>query len=165
MPWMPYFEKIAEADIFCIMTWCQFEKNNYQNRFYDNGWHTMSVSSGLELIRRKKYVNAEKDFERIIKKYPNLSRFEVNESLYITNSRIIIEICQILGITTPIVFDKRTAKKGTARLVEICQMYGATDYLSGESGTKYLDMAQFDKAGINVTYHRNREKSPIVNHI
>ena len=48
MPWYPFFQKIAAADTFVVLTHCQFEKNNYQNRFNQRErWHTLSVNKAL----------------------------------------------------------------------------------------------------------------------
>ena len=49
MPWYPFFQKVESADIFVILSNCQFEKNNFQNRFnIDDRWYTMSTNKGLE---------------------------------------------------------------------------------------------------------------------
>ena len=51
MPWYPFFQKIQQADIFVILQNCQFEKNNFQNRFnVDNQWYTMRVTKTMENI-------------------------------------------------------------------------------------------------------------------
>ena len=60
IPWLPFFDKMAAADVFVILSECQFEKNGFQNRFQRNGWNTMSVASGLAPIREKQYVARKK---------------------------------------------------------------------------------------------------------
>ena len=58
VPWYPFFQKIKEADIFIILSNCQFEKNNYQNRFnIIDQWYTMRTKKGLDLIKNKVYVD------------------------------------------------------------------------------------------------------------
>ena len=66
MPWYPFFEKIRSADVFVILTHCQFEKNNFQNRFNMlDRWNTMSVNKGLEPIQNKKYLEPQRDWNKI----------------------------------------------------------------------------------------------------
>ena len=66
LPWYPFFQKIESVDRFVILVHCQFEKNNFQNRFNLNEkWHTMSVKKGLELINKKLYISPEKDWNKI----------------------------------------------------------------------------------------------------
>ena len=73
IPWYPFFQKIEEADIFVILRNCQFEKNNYQNRFNaNNQWYTMRVKKGLEDIKDKKYINPLYDWNKIKKGFPKI---------------------------------------------------------------------------------------------
>lgn len=159
-PYYPFFQKMAEVDMFVILNHCQFEKNNYQNRFQYNGWNTMSVNRGLEPIINKTYVNHLKDWDKIVSKIPKLKSFSncIYESLSVTNSLIITEIKERLGIDTTIRFDAPTILKGTERLVDICKRYGATEYLSGVSGSKYLGLEKF--GDIKVTF---QDKSKMIN--
>ena len=58
MPWMPYFEKVRQADIFVVLNHCQFRKNNFQNRFnIGDKWYTLGVIKGNDPIIDKKYKN------------------------------------------------------------------------------------------------------------
>lgn len=144
-PYSGFFEKVRKADLFVIMSHCQFEKGGYQSRFNHNGWHTMSVNRGLIPLHEKKYINYDEDWTRIVNKYPNLQVFDdcIGEDLVETNTSIIVKACEILGIDTMIVTDFPTKKTGTERLVEICKHYRATKYLSGPSGRNYLNQDLF----------------------
>jgi len=168
MPWYPFFQKIEQSDIFVIMCNCQFEKNNFQNRFnMNNKWNTMSVNKGLEPIVDKKYLSPEKDWNKIkanLSEYSDiLKNFDecINESLTETNVSIIRKVCKMLGITTEIVLDYPTELRRTERLVDICKHYGATEYLSGPSGKKYLDLPLFSDK-IEVMYQEDQTKKPIL---
>ncbi len=46
----------------------------------------------------------------------------------------------------------RAANNPTGRLVEICQAFGASRYLSGPAARAYIDTAQFDAADIELVY-------------
>ena len=157
---MPYFQKIRQADIFVILGHVQFEKNNYQNRFFHEGqWYTMSVERGMCPINQKYYFNALTDWKRITDKLPKLKVFDncISENLLKTNSLIIKKSCEILGIKTRIVTDYATDLRGTDRLVDLCKNYNCDKYVSGISGTNYLQKESFDKAGITVVYQNEGE--------
>ena len=66
MPWYPFFQKIQASDMFIILQNCQWEKNNFQNRFNNEyGWNTMPTSKGLDPIVEKKYIDPKKSWEKI----------------------------------------------------------------------------------------------------
>ena len=171
IPWYPFFQKIEESDVFVLLGHCQFEKNNFQNRFNLNDkWHTMSVNKGLEPITDKKYLNPEKDWNKIkanLKQYCHiLDELDecISDNLFETNVSIIRKLCSILDIKTEIVLDYPTDLKSTERLVDICKHYGATKYLSGPSGKKYLDLSAFP-SNIEVEYQSEQTKKPVLEEI
>ena len=165
-PYYPFFQKMKDADVFVILKHCQFEKNNFQNRFNkDDKWYTMSVNKGLDPIYTKSYLSPEKDWKRIKDMLPGykdvLNLFDdcVDSNLSKMNSNIILKIKNLLNIKTKIVFDYPTELKGTERLVDICIKNNATTYISGISGAKYMDLTQFRENNINVIF---QEKSKMI---
>lgn len=155
VPWYPFFQKIEQCDRFVIMSHCQFEKNNFQNRFsYQGKWNTMQIRSGTELIKDKKYLFPYSNWVDIQKKHKKLSIFDdlIHENLSKTNSGIIKRTCEFLNIKTEITADYPTELTKTARLVDICLKNKATKYLSGISGRKYLDLSLFAEHGIEVIF-------------
>jgi hypothetical protein len=52
----------------------------------------------------------------------------------------------------PLASDWELSEDPTGRLVDICRRTGADTYLSGAGGRDYLDLAQFEAAGIRVTF-------------
>jgi hypothetical protein len=173
-PYMGIFQKIQESDIFVILKHCQFEKNNYQNRFSKNDkWHTMSVNKGLEPIVNKKYINYISDWNKIkINLYKHkeiLSLFDefITDNLSDTNTNIIIKIMSILDIKTKIVYDYDTNLNGTNRLVDLCIQYNADTYLSGISGRNYLELDKFKKNNIQVLFQNEKDiiKKPIIDYL
>ena len=170
-PYYPFFQKMEESDVFVILTHCQFEKNNYQNRFNKDGrWHTMSVNRGLDPINTKVYLDPEKDWKRIknnLSDYADvLSLFDscITDSLSETNSNIIFRIRDILEIKTDIFFDYPTDLLSTNRLVDICLKYGGGTYISGISGSKYLDLDKFKSNNIDVVFQDEKSmiKKPVI---
>ena len=168
IPWYPFFQKIEESDIFVLLGHCQFEKNNFQNRFnLKDKWHTMSVNKGLESIKDKKYLNPEKDWNKIktnLKQYRSvLDKLDdcISDNLFETNVSIIKKLCAMLDIQTEIVLDYPTELRSTERLVDVCKHYGASKYISGPSGRKYLDLSSFPNE-IEVIYQENQTNKPIL---
>jgi hypothetical protein len=151
---------MAAADLLVLLGHVQYEKGGYQSRFNCGGrWRSMAVERhGGRLIADKRYQDPARDWGRIKRALPHhadkLARWDIHvcPSLLRTNARILMNIAAELGIGTPVVLDGPTALTGTARLVEICQVHGATRYLSGPSGRHYLDLSLFERAGIGVDF-------------
>ena len=63
-------------------------------------------------------------------------------------------ITKILGFNTEVVMAEALNVAGyrTERLVGICKALGATSYLSGPAAKTYLDVAEFDRAGVAVEW-------------
>lgn len=163
-PTKGFFDKIASVDVFVIMIHCQWEKGKYQNRFHvGEEWNTMSVNHGLDPIREKVYTDPDKDWASITKRYSNLKAFDscVSSVMWSTNTCIIRKAMKILGIDTEIVLDYATDLRGTERLVDICLAYNATEYLSGVSGKKYLDLKLFEDEGIKVSFQEKPDLTPL----
>ena len=132
-PWFPYFRKMAQCDVFVIMIHCQFEKNGWQNRckVNDKYW-TMPVTKGNIGIKDKVYFNKDK--------------------LINVNIPLIVGMARMLGIKTEkIRLDFATERKGTDRIIEICDRYGCDEYLTNPKATdKYLDEHKMKRAGIEL---------------
>ena len=147
LPWVPYFEKIQQSDLFVVLENVQFSRHQFQNRFeYLGKWQTMPVTKGhlTDLIKEKKYLEPSSSWANIKKSVAvrQLTQFDdfVSESLAETNIGIINRLCQVLNITTPIARDVKSDSVDTShKLLEICLQYGATTYLSGPSGMRYLN--------------------------
>lgn len=161
IPWLPFFEKLERSDVFVFLCQPQFSKGGYQNRFrYEDKWHGLCTVKGLVPIVEKKYTSPYKDWEKLTKKFPKLKVFDgcINESLWETNTKIIMKACEILNIKTIISFDLPTELGGSLRLLDICKQHGATKYLSGPSGKSYLRENLFKEQGIEVEYFEPTDK-------
>ena len=170
-PWYPFFQKMEQADIFVILENCQFEKNNFQNRFnMDGKWYTMSTNKHLLPIIDKKYSNCYDDWSSIKRKLPEYSElldsFDdlVEDSISDTNYNIIMKIREQLSIKTEVVRDYPTSLRSTERLVDICLRHGATKYISGLGGRNYLNIKKFSDADIEVVFQKEEcmKKVPIL---
>jgi len=172
MPWYPFFQKVFSADLFIILTRCQFEKNGFQNRFkHQNKWHTMSVKKGLEPIKDKVYLNPEKDWNRIktnLSQYSILNEFDedISDNLAETNVRIILRICRMLGYSEDrVVLDHETDLGGTDRLVDICKIHNCDTYIAGISGRKYLEQEKFGDIELKFQDEKVMKKMSILEYL
>jgi hypothetical protein len=60
---------------------------------------------------------------------------------------------EVMNIQTDMIFDEdlgQLPSEATQRLVRICQMMGANQYLTGPSGLNYLKVNEFSRVGISV---------------
>ena len=133
------------ADVFVILTECQFEKNSWMNRCQVNGkWWTNPIDHGLVPIIDKYYTTGQ--------------------SLLNMNMHLIYSISNLLNINTAekIKFDFPTDKKGTARIIEICKKYGANEYLANPDAVKqYLDKTALNAAGIKLVPFVSKNKKHV----
>lgn len=163
IPWYPFFQKIQEADIFVLLTECQFEKGGYQNRFFLEKWHTMSVQNKFEPIKNKQFINSKKDWNKIrenLKKYDKVLKLfdkHITDNLLETNISIINEIIKILDIKTKICLDYPTDLKSTERLIDICKKYNCDTYISGIGGKEYIDTKKFTDFNIKLEFQKEQE--------
>ena len=133
VPWLPFFRKMHLADKFCIMRYCQYEKNGFTNRFkYKDEWMTLPVHSGLDPIHYKMYTNGH----------------TVEE----VNIPLIYGFARMLGIkTSKIVLDRETFEQGTDRIIDICKTNDCDQYLTNpDAEEKYLNMKKIKDAGITI---------------
>jgi len=65
-------------------------------------------------------------------------------------------ICSYLGVTTEIIsssaLEKDNTLKGTEKIMQICKIMEATDYINAIGGTELYDKSEFKDKGINLTF-------------
>jgi hypothetical protein len=179
IPWKGYFDLIASVDEFIIYDDTQFTRRDWRNRNiiktpHGLKWLTIPVAvKGRyhQKISDTKVIdlNWAKNHWNILQQYYGKAPFfymfkERLETLYLhcpliyisdINLKFIIAICEILEIKTKITSSKdycTNAIGKTERLVQLCKLAGANEYLSGPSAASYLDVDQFKSTGINLSY-------------
>ncbi len=164
-----FYAKAAACDLFVLLGNVQFTRGNYHNRFsLGNRYYTMGVSQTLTPLVDKQYNKPYEDWDTIKRKLPAyapaLSGFDdcIDYSLVGTNTAIIKRLFERLGIKTSVIADHPTELTATARLVSLCMDHAASTYLSGPSGRKYLDLALFEKAGIEVRFQEPVSSVPVL---
>jgi len=177
LPWLGYFDKIDQADIFCFLDNVQYKKNEWQNRNRiktASAWQWMTVPVRFRFGEKINEVAIDptvnwqhKHLQAIITNYRKAPFFETYfgvferiyqkqwSSLSELNIIIIKEICRLLGIDQ---FKSATASQmqlrndPTGRLIDICKRLGGDTYLAGQGGAGYMDLKRFEESGIKVIF-------------
>lgn len=176
LPYLGMFEKIARSDIFVFYDITQYTKNDYRNRNTIKwpNWPillTLPVHASIsQTIKETTFDNRIlakhwKTIESAYKKAPYFDKYKlIFEEIYayqgnnISDFDIMItrKLCEILWIQTKIVVLSDLVDylehKSTDALIEVCQLVGADEYLSGKDGRNYVEMEKFDKAWIKVYF-------------
>ncbi len=176
LPWLGYFDKIDKSDVFVFLDCVQFKKNEFQNRNRIRSvtgwqWLTVPVRHNFGQKINKVPINAaavwkKKHCQALLTNYAKAPFFKDYfpffedafsrdwDLLSPLNTYLVQRICSFLLIRTRFVIasglDPLTDPSG--RLVDICKKLGADTYLAGKGGTDYMDMVQFEKAGIQVLF-------------
>jgi hypothetical protein len=179
LPWLGYFHRIAVSDLHIVLDHVQFEKNSFTNRNKvrtSNGWCWLTVpvkTSGrfgdlgintLEIDNSTDW--RRKHWETIRQNYGKAPYFAEHEpffaKLFQSNWTRLVDLCHALtlyllnafDIHIPLRFSSQMQVDGTKGelVLNLCQVVGATTYLSGVLGRNYLREDLFHKAGITVVY-------------
>ncbi len=179
LPWLRYFHKMAQSDVFVVLDNIQFNKNGWQNRNKiktAKGWSYLSVpvlQRSEQLLndvqidnhqpwKRKhwgslcaSYLKAPyfKEHEAFLRKIYESSWEKLND----LNYEMFFYFVRAFGIKTKIVRSSEMNLKGeaTERLVSICKDLGAKAYLTGAYAAEvYLDSALFEREGIGLVFQK-----------
>jgi hypothetical protein len=182
LPYPGFFEKIARADLFLIVDNVQFVKRGpfgwiHRNKIRTpDGWNWLS----LDCLTKGKYhqnINEvllkaqspclKKHWRSIEINYARAPFFSdyapFFREIYLEkkwthlcelNIALIKTCLQILDISTPL---KRSSKlniqgKASELIARMCQVTGASSYLSGSHGKDYLDLDFLKKEGVDILF-------------
>ena len=178
-PWLGFFSKIVQSDVFILLDDAQYAKNSYINRTRINTangpqWLTVPVlhkaRAGqtikdaeinlIEPIWSKQPRTIEYNYRRapaFEKTWPVLEPIfrEKWKSLGALNIRALELVCRkLLGLDCNFVRSSELGcnASGTQRLIALCRKVGADAYLSGGGGRKYQQEHAFEAAGIELRY-------------
>jgi hypothetical protein len=177
LPWLGAIDQYAWSDTFVIYDDVQFEKNGYRNRnriLTNQGpqWLTVPVKvrdfpaiNTVEIDRSSRWT--KKHLESIRQAYartpyfdwlyPRLQNYIGQEFGMLVDLTVegLKLIGELLGIPWKGVLASSLDIPGkrTERLIGLCQHFGATDYLTGDSAKSYLIEPEFDKIGCRVHWH------------
>lgn len=186
VPWLGYFDKMRQADLFIYIDHVQFERQNYQNRariktMDGPRWLTVPVRqhSRSELIIEKEIDNDREGRLRWGRKTalslqynyrpapyhgqyaPALQEiFDAEWAKLVDLNLKLLEFCrEALGIKTPVVRSSTLGITGlkSEMVLNLCKAVGADGYLSGMGGSHdYLDRAAFESASVDISWQTFR---------
>ena len=180
LPWLGFFDQLRRSDVFVFYDDVQYDTHGWRNRNrvktqHGPAWLSVPVRhSGLGLPRildveidgRRPW--ATKHLETIRQSYarapflhdylPELEELLMRpwERLVDLDIAVVALMARWLGLRRQI---ERSSTLGIAgdrsdRLLRICQRFGATNYVSGDSARDYLDVALFERSGMGVEWQR-----------
>ena len=175
LPWLGYFDKIRQADIFCYLDSVQYKKNDWQNRNRiktSQGWQWLTVPVRFQFpekicdVKINPMVNwRKKHLQSLVTNYRRAPYFEkyfqVYEQIYSEdwefvselNIHFIERLAEALGLSQkPAVRSSQLELREdpTDRLIDICRAVEADTYLAGQDGMNYMDLERFKDNGIEV---------------
>ena len=179
LPWLGYFHKMMQADVFCYLDNVQYKKNEWQNRNRiktAQGWQWITVPVCFRFPQRINEVEintgqpwVKKHLQTFVTNYSKASFFEDYFStleecfrrewrwLLELNIFLIEHLRKLLGLEqkqTIMASELPLSNDPTGRLIDICKSVGADTYLAGQDGANYMELDQFEKNNINVEFQQ-----------
>ena len=179
LPWLGYFDKMKKCDVFVIEDTVQFEYHGYTNRNRIKTrvgvtWLTVPVKAPARrqpinqvMIanhsnpkwRRRHWGTLQANYGKAPhwNKYNDFfdDVYKRNwEKLIDLNMHLIKGIMRFLGIDRKLVMASSLDVKGKKSQVITgqCKALGADTYLSGVGGKEYINLREFEDAGIKVIF-------------
>ena len=191
LPYLGFFDKILKSDIFIIYDTAQYVKGNFMNRnkINNNGnelYITLSVKkdSWKKLIKDvilnnndKNYIKIFKTLDSLYKKSPFYSKiipiikntFEIykkTNKLINGNIYFIKEVLKLFNWKGKIYYSSElhiSSIEPTQKLIDMVKSVKGTTYLSGNSGSKYMNLNLFLQNNISLLFQNF--KHPIYKNI
>ena len=177
LPWLGYFDKIIQADVFCYLDNVQYKKNEWQNRNRiktANGFQWLTVPVRYRFPQKINEVEINnrinwkrKHLQALVTNYRKAPYFkeyiEIFEQInfrdwhwiYELNIYIIEKMMEVLDLkqkTTVLASELDLSDDPTGRLIDICKAVGGGTYFSGESGADYMNLERFREREINLVF-------------
>lgn len=176
IPWIPYFMKVEESDLFILLDSVDFQKNGLQNRnqiktSQGAQWLTVPVSQKLGQKISEVQIDNQTDWRKkhwqsIQFSYSKAGAYKVYVeelmevfsrewfSLNELNIYLFTLMLRWLGIERKMVRSSEMETKGNGSdlVLNLCREAGAKRYISGTGGHNYLNEIAFKDAGIELVY-------------
>lgn len=188
LPWLGYFDKIDQADVFVLLDTVQFKKNEWQNRnriktAQGMQWITVPVLYHFpQLIQDVEINNNEKwqhkQRQTILSNYRKAPFWSLLEPFFDEilsaqwdtiaklNIHVVKRLAAILGIETPLFVASGMGvfpENPDERLIAIARHFGADAYLAGSGGHDYMDLEKYRKASVDVIFQEYQH--PVYNQL
>lgn len=176
MPWLGFFHKVAQADLFVILDSVQYRKNYFQNRNKIRTvtgwtWLTVPVKRNINSLIKDVGIDNTQNWRKkcwhsiyySYKKAPYFNKYSFFfENIYqkdwinlnALNMPIIKLILKLLSLKPEILksSEMNITGGGSKLILNMCKNVGTDTYISGISGKDYLNLRDFKKAGIEVVF-------------
>lgn len=184
LPWLGFFDRMRQADLFIYVDHVQFERQNYQNRTMIKTaegarWITVPVyqrsqkervvdkevdnqAGGKHRWGRKAFLTMQYNYQAA-PYYAHYARdlknvFDARWDRLVDLNLYLLQLCRsALGIETPVLrsSDLPIAGAKSEMVLSLCKAVGADTYLAGMGGSReYLDVEAFERAGIKVVFQQ-----------
>lgn len=181
LPWLGFFNKMANADEFVILDNVQYRKRYFQNRnkiLVNGGDMYIGVPVRLDDYREKTIADMEiytdkevpwenkylKAIEYNYKRHPFFYEYypffedligRHMKSLYDFNMAIITYFAEALKISTKFIKASELFPVGSKSdlILDISKRAGADVYLSGPAGRDYMDLDKYEKENVEVWFN------------
>ncbi|TKB63071.1 MAG: hypothetical protein E8D48_07265 [Nitrospira sp.] len=174
LPWLGYLDKIDQADLFIMLDTVQFKKNEWQNRNRirtAKGWQWLTVpvlqhfGQRIDEVLMNQTVTWKAQHLRALDMHyaraPYRNRYlaQLREiysapwnKLSDLNKATVQWLLEAFGITTLVhhASDYAARDEPTDRLIDLCQVVGATEYLAGPGAEHYMDKPRFESSGVRL---------------
>lgn len=177
LPWLGLFAKIAQADEFVVFDCCPKEDSGFENRNrilspVGEQWltvpirhHRLEPLSEIRIVKdqpwqRKHWRAIELAYQRapFWKQYRESlewmyreQHWELLSGLNVAQLKVLLDI---LGLERNLILASSLGLQGKKSdlVLDMCKRMGATEYIFGEKGREYADIAAFEREGIRVRF-------------
>jgi len=180
LPWLGFFDRWKQSDLFIILDDVQFIRRGWQHRdkiktAQGIKWLSVSVKkkgnylSQLRYIELNNNINWKRQHIELIQRAYGKSKNFLNifknlKQIYLKNHILLIDLnmdllkycAQELSIKKPFIFSSTLNIKsvGTQRLVELVNAVGGDKYLTGTGAKEYLEENLFQNKNIKVLWQK-----------
>jgi len=176
IPWLGYFYKIYQSDVFVFLDDVQYSNEGMQNYHYIKtpqgsfrlkipvnskfGLNINEIKTRDELGWKKKHLKSiemnykkSKYFEDIFPEYSSLILDEY-DGLADLDISIVKHICKKFGIQTEFTLSSKLGlnSKKEQKVLDICSTLNGNVYYSGTGAKAYQKQENFEKRGIELRY-------------
>ena len=181
IPWVGFFNKMINSDIFVFLDNVQYKKRYFENRnrirLADQAcWVTIPVLvkgkyfqklNEVEICQSKSWKDkywgrlthaySKKEYWKHVSKIISPSLLNDYQYLVELNIELIMRIQNFFHIQTKVVkaseMNLKDNLKGSDLILQICKNVDSKTYISGPDGRNYLDTQAFKNNHIQIKYH------------
>lgn len=180
LPWLGFFNKMAQVDQFVLLEHVQYKKRYFENRNRIRSaegaqWLTVPVQTKGRYTQwiNKVEIDAKQawhhkylaSLDRAYARAPHYAERSAGlcecvagewTHLAALNTELIRLLARLCGVDTPLKPSSQLdtgEHRGSELILDICRQLEADAYLSGPNGRNYLDLGAFAANGIEVIFH------------